>query len=74
MSKGDDRVRKAAQSDLWFGYLVAECCDLKTDTKVQRSRIARIIKTWVQNGAVVESEIKTPQRKMVAAYECGERA
>ena len=74
MSKGDDRVRKAAQSDLWFGYLVAECCDLKTDTKVQRSRVARIIKIWVQNGAVVESEIKTPQRKMVAAYEVGERA
>ena len=62
------------QSEHWFGYLVAELCDLDAASKVQRSRINQIIKQWVKNKAIVEGEVKTDKRKMVAAYQVGEWA
>ena len=72
IAKGDQRVRKAVQSEHWFGYLVADICDLDAGSKVQRSRINQIIKQWVKNKAIVEGEVKTDKRKMVAAYQVGD--
>ena len=72
IAKGDERVRKAVQSEHWFGYLVADICDLDAGSKVQRSRIGQIIKQWAINKVIKESEIKTANRKMAAAYEVGE--
>ena len=72
IAKGDERVRKSGQSEHWFGYLVADICDLDVGSKVQRSRVNEIIKQWVKNKAIKESEIKTTNWKMVPAYVVGE--
>jgi hypothetical protein len=65
----ETRVFRHPSSTGWFGYLVADVCDLHV--KDDRRRLVALIDTWEKSGAIVETEAQNKQRQSKPAYAVG---
>lgn len=51
---GAGEWRKSSQSSNWAGRVIADVLDLDLSSQVDRRRINQMLKTWTENGALVE--------------------
>lgn len=59
----DGEWRKDVQSPAWVGNAVADVLDLNVKKEGDRSRIRKLLATWIENGALVEETRPDERRK-----------
>lgn len=63
--------RASNQAKNWVGYALAEVLGLDATVKADRCKIAGLLKTWIKNGALVETSVKDETRRERPAIEVG---
>jgi len=63
--------RMNVQAKDWVGHAIGRVLNLDTDTKAQQTKIKSLIKTWIQNGSLVETTIKDKYDKERPVIEVG---
>ena len=66
--------RKSSQSPDWVGNAVAEVLELDASRKTDRARINQLLKTWTENGALIEVRRKDSHGSMRPFVEAGHLA
>ena len=70
----EGRWRESSQAKDWAGYAVAKAMGLDATNKMNRAKIASLLKTWIKTGALVIAEGQDEQRKRRSFIEVGEPA
>jgi len=65
------KARKHSKSNAWVGKMVAFVLDLNLDKQGVRQRIDEMIKTWLDNGALVTVEKQDERREIREFIEVG---
>lgn len=63
--------RVNVQAKDWVGHAIAKVLKLDTNTKSQQTKIKSLIKTWVQNGSLIETSIRDKDGKERPVVEVG---
>lgn len=63
--------RQSPQSPQWIGYPIAKALRLDADSKTDRQRIGRLLKTWIANGMFVTVEGQDEARRTRSFVEVG---
>ena len=71
ISEGE--FRENAQAKGWVGHLVAEVLELDIENNADKSRVKKILKTWIKSGALVKVEKAGEDRKVRPYIEVGKR-
>jgi 5S rRNA maturation endonuclease (ribonuclease M5) len=71
---GDGEYRESAHAKDWVGHLVAEVLELDIEIIADKSKVKKILKTWLKNGALVKVEKAGEDRKVRPYVEAGKLA
>lgn len=74
IAKNPAKARKHSKSRDWVGAIVAHVLDLNRDVAGTDQRIDRMIKTWLDNGALRTVQKQNEKREMVDYVEVGHLA
>jgi hypothetical protein len=74
MVRADETFRMDSQASNWIGHAIAEVLGLDVDRKADRDQVTRVLRMWIDKGALATQRRQDDHRKMRAFVTPGREA